>query len=67
MSLILRENETCPYALKCPHHTNGAGNCQGTNPQRRRSFECYLYEDGRFIEGYRSPLDETGKMKIILD
>lgn len=67
MPLILKEYEVCPYASTCPHHSNGSTYCHGSNPNRKHIFECKLFVDGKIMDGYRNPLDQTGKMKIILE
>lgn len=63
--LFLKEHETCPYSVRCPHSTN----CWGTKSDRNCDFTCALVDNqGRINEsGFRNPLDKTGKMKVIME
>ena len=68
MSIALQPHETCPYTLNCPYN-QGQNTCIGADGSRSRTFICDLVsENGVFSEsGFRSKLDETGKMKVILE
>lgn len=65
MSLFLKENEVCPHIYKCPH----SDNCYGARTRRVNTFNCELVSaDGTINEaGYRNPLDQTGKMSVIME
>lgn len=67
--LTLKPNEVCKYSNQCPNNkTNANLFCQGTNPDRKTTFECNLVSDtGIFTEGFRSSLDQTGKMKVVTE
>ena len=60
--LVLKKNETCPYASKCPYSSD----CWGTRADRGTEFTCELIkEDGTFSDLF--PLGKTGRMKILLE
>lgn len=62
--LVLDEKEKCPHSFICPHNNN----CLGANSKRKTKFTCDLIENGKIQEdSFRSPLDETGKMKVIME
>jgi hypothetical protein len=67
--MILEDGEICPYAANCPHNKNSYGPCYGTIATRGNKFECEFVVNGQFIidSGFRNPLDQTGKMKIIME
>ncbi len=67
MSLILEANQICPHRTNCPY--NDCNTCLGGDQDRLTRFECDYIENGVFIEGgvQRSRLDQTGKMKIIME
>ena len=68
--LILLPNQVCPHAATCPYNTQTGHNfCLGANSDRPGPFNCeYVSPTGTFAEGkFRSKLDETGKMKVILE
>lgn len=66
MPLLLRPNEICCYASKCPHYGSGISTCRGADETRNTQFLCDLVNNGVFVEGgFRSKFDETGRMKII--
>lgn len=70
MSLILRSKEVCPYAATCKYNSKSSTErCQGADSNREREFICDLVTEMGFIkeDGFRSKLDQTGKMQIILD
>lgn len=71
MALILLENEACKFALRCPYNS-GTGmftSCRGADPTRVTKFICDIVNKDGVIEEnrFRSKLDETGKMKILLE
>ncbi len=64
--LILEVNQACPYGASCAYNKNSE--CMGAESDRPYTFTCNLVatrEQGG--EGYRNPLDKTGKMQVILD
>lgn len=66
--MVLKENEVCPYAEKCPYNQS-VYPCQGS-VLRKNIFACsYVDETGNFTGKYnvRNPLDDTGKMKILME
>ena len=70
MAMILKENEACRFASKCKYNSGGiSGTCQGANPNRKTVFTCEFVVNGKIIEnaGFRNSLDQTGKMKIIME
>jgi hypothetical protein len=61
--LLLKENEVCPYAARCPYMP-----CYGAKANRPNSFKCEFVENGEIKDGMtRLPGDKTGQMKIILE
>ena len=69
MSLVLKENEKCPYSKNCPYSSSAGTYCHGEDSSRKIKFVCDLItSQGSFIkDGFRSPHDQTGKMKIIME
>lgn len=67
--ITLKPNQVCPYSNNCPNSTKQIQGlfCQGTNPDRITTFECNLVNNGVCSEGFRSTLDQTGKMKVITE
>jgi len=66
MSLILEVGTLCPHRNKCSHNTHNE--CWGAKLDRDQQFVCEFYKDGRIQEsGFRNPLDQTGKMQVIMD
>lgn len=66
MTLILMENENCPYANRCSYNKNHE--CYGANKNRTTKFSCDFVDNGTISEGKsRNPLDQTGQMKIIVE
>ena len=62
--MVLNEGEVCPYSARCPY----AIDCQGPNPNRKSNFTCDYVTNGIISDGQnRNLLDQTGKMKIILE
>jgi len=63
MSLMLNENEICPYQARCPH----AMSCKGTERNRQTKFNCTFVNSLGEIDknAYRNPLDQTGKQVIL--
>ena len=58
--LVLKKDEICPYASKCPHSSN----CWGTRSDRGTDFTCQLVQEDGSFTGIL-PLGKTGKMKIL--
>lgn len=71
MALILDKNEVCKYSKTCKYNSGYGSSpfCIGSDPNRNTVFLCDLVDDkGVIIEDkFRSNLDKTGKMKIILE
>lgn len=69
--MILKEGQTCPYALECPYNKpySVSGPCHGTLLSRKNEFTCDYVVNGQIVEGGKPliPGDKTGKMRIILD
>jgi len=70
--LSLKPNQTCPYSKTCSYNnkiSQANSYCKGADPARTTEFTCNLIDDnGTIIENkFRSSLDETGKMKVILE
>jgi len=65
--LILKEGEGCPFSENCPYNKNGQ--CLGATSDRDNKFTCDLVSEyGVFKEeGFRSPLDRTGRMRILME
>jgi hypothetical protein len=65
----LSENEICKYSTTCPYNNTTLNFCKGALSTRNKIFICDLVsETGVFNEsGFRSSLDETGKMKVIME
>jgi len=64
--LILEINQSCPHGAACAYNKNSE--CRGADGSRQYAFTCDLVstrEQGG--EGYRNPLDETGKMQVLMD
>lgn len=64
--LILEANQACPHGASCAYNKNSE--CRGAANNRPHIFTCNLVatrEEGG--AGYRNPLDETGKMQVIMD
>lgn len=61
----LSENQVCPKMITCKY----SDNCMGANSLRNTVFTCTLItEDGSIIDnGFRNPLDQTGKMQILTE
>jgi len=71
MSLMISENQSCPYANTCEYNSGKgiATSCSGADQNRKIPFICDLVtSEGVPIPGkFRSQLDKTGQMKIILE
>ena len=60
----LKKFEVCPKYLNCPHNDN----CKGADASRGNEFDCsFVGESGFISQGFRNPLDETGKMQILIE
>lgn len=71
MSIVLKPNEVCKYANTCIYNSGKGSNkfCRGAEVGRDVTFLCDLVTDDGIIKEnkFRSELDQTGKMKIILE
>ncbi len=66
MSLILEAGMKCPHSSNCPYNKNNE--CWGARANRSVTFNCSHFKNGQIIEGgTRNRLDQTGKMKIIME
>ena len=65
MHMILEAGEVCRFGDTCPQRDL----CQGLIKSRPNSFVCEYVQNGILVEnpGFRNPLDQTGKMKIIME
>jgi len=65
--LKIGSNQVCQFSTTCKF--NETGNCQGAMSSRSTEFTCNLVsQNGVFVEsGFRNPLDQTGKMKILME
>ena len=68
MTMILESGEACKFASNCPYN-EPHGRCQGALSTRKNRFECKYVVNGQLItDGVsRNPLDQTGKMKVIME
>jgi len=68
MTMILEKTEVCHLGNNCPYN-DPYGTCFGVNKNRNRTFECDYVINGQIIRdaGVRLPLDQTGKMKVIME
>jgi len=67
MTMILEIGEICPHAHSCPY--NEGDPCFGTRHERENVFQCDYVTNGKLLtdgSGFRNPLDQTGKMKVIM-
>ncbi len=66
--LIIEAMEVCKFSNECPYN-NPQGTCYGAIKDRAHFFECEFVINGQIIRdaGVRNPLDQTGKMKIIME
>lgn len=68
--MILEVGQVCPYSHNCPYNKTAVGGvCYGTRSDRANRFECEFVINGKIITdaGFRNSLDQTGKMKIIME
>jgi hypothetical protein len=68
MTIVLKEKEGCPHAIKCKYNKDGS--CLGASTDRENIFTCeFVDAGGNIIESghIRSNLDQTGKMKVIME
>ena len=65
MTMILEAGEQCRHAQTCPR----SDTCYGVRPDRQNKFECDYVTNGHLVEnpGFRNPMDQTGKMKVIME
>ena len=68
--LIIEAGQICPHGNICPHSiTADQGVCFGLRRDRKCSFSCsFIDNNGQIQEsGVRNKLDQTGKMRIIME
>lgn len=63
--LRIEAKQVCHLSNVCPY----ANECWGAREGRDTPFNCdFVTEDGTIKEGcYRNPLDQTGRMKVIME
>lgn len=68
MIMMLESGEVCSLSNNCPYN-EPYGRCQGSLSTRRNQFECKYVVNGKLItDGMgHNPLDQTGKMKVIME
>jgi hypothetical protein len=68
MTMILEAKQVCHLANECPYN-EPYGTCQGCHSNRSYEFKCEYVVNGQIIRdaGIRLPLDQTGKMKVIME
>jgi hypothetical protein len=65
----LSYNEICKYRNQCPYNNTTLNFCMGAQIDRNKVFDCHLVSDDGIIKegGFRSSLDQTGGMKILME
>lgn len=63
--LILEAGQACPYGSSCVYNKNWE--CQGAHETRTKNFTCTIVATRESGGEYRNPLDETGKMQVIME
>jgi hypothetical protein len=63
--LILEAGQACPYGSACIYNKNWE--CQGAHGTRTVTFTCNIVATRESGGEFRNPLDETGKMEVIID
>jgi len=68
MSMILEAGQVCHLANQCPYN-EPYGRCYGALSTRMNEFDCDYVVNGQLVirDGSRNPLDQTGKMKVIME
>jgi len=68
MTMILEAGQACHLANNCPYN-EPFGRCHGALTSRQNEFSCDYVVNGQLIldAGSRNPLDQTGKMKVIME
>lgn len=66
--MMLEANQVCHLGNGCPYN-EPYGNCMGVHTERPNTFQCDYVINGRLVitDGSRNPLDQTGKMKVIME
>ncbi len=66
----LKPYVVCPFS-DCPYAKDNSENgiCQGLNPDRDTEFNCLFMDstDPNFNIEYKSNLDVTGNMKVLIE
>ena len=63
--IILEAGQACPYGSSCVYNKNWE--CQGAHGTRTTDFTCTIVATRESGGEYRNPLDETGKMQVIME
>ena len=63
--LILESGQACPYATSCVYNKNWE--CRGAHSDRKNTFTRSIVATRETGGQFRSPLDETGKMQVLMD
>ena len=63
--LLLEAGQACPYGSSCVYNKNWE--CQGAHGTRTTDFTCTIVATRESGGEYRNPLDETGKMQVIME
>ena len=63
--LLLEAGQACPYGSLCVYNKNWE--CQGAHGTRTTDFTCTIVATRESGGEYRNPLDETGKMQVIME
>ncbi|HUU87761.1 MAG TPA: hypothetical protein VMX17_08420 [Candidatus Glassbacteria bacterium] len=68
MTMILEAKQVCHLANICPYN-DPYGKCYGCHSNRQFRFECEYVVNNQIIKdaGIRLLLDQTGKMKVIME
>lgn len=69
MTMIFESGQACHFGNICKMNDGTFGPCWGTRSDRNNTFTCEYIENGKLKTevGFRNPLDQTGKMKVIWD
>jgi len=68
--LTLNPHQKCPHSSRCQYSDTGTNICKGADTNRDYEFICTFFNesDSSISPGnFRSSLDQTGKMKVILE
>ncbi len=63
--LILEAGQACPFGSSCVYNKNWE--CRGAVGTRPTDFTCNIVATRETGGDFRNPLDETGKMQVLID